>query len=451
MKKNEIVSITIILVAVALYWFDLYSKVLGLNSAQEASFTIMIIAATLWVTEAVPLFVTSFIIVELQVLWLMPELNALGVSSKLQDYLSPFFSNIILLFLGGFTLSSALHKYRLDIRIARLILLKIGSDPSKVMLAIIMICAFLSMWMSNTATAAMMFTVVFPIIQKMPERSLFAKGLTLSIPFACNLGGIGTPIGTPPNAIAISLLANSGITISFLTWMILAVPLMITGLFVLWRILLALFPPNGEKVELDIEIKDGIQSEQYLIIGVFIVTALLWLTADLHKVPLGIVSTIPITMFFGLRILSNDDFRTLSWHVLFMLGGGLSLGYGIAASGLAKLFIEMIPVGIEAWAIFAGFALFGMILSTFISNTAAANLLIPALVSLDEHRFMIVIGVAIACSIAMALPVSTPPNAIAFGSGIIKSKDMLISGSIVSIVLLLLTMIVALSYWQFIF
>lgn len=449
MKKKSIILLGSIFLTVALIESGLIGAALRLTHPEEIALGIMIIAAMLWVTEATALFVTSFIIVALEALWLIPAMDALGETARIESFLAPFFSNTTLLFLGGFTISSALNKYHIDQKLAKIMLRAPGEDPARILLAIIVVSAFLSMWMSNTATAAMVFTIAYPIIQSIPVGAPFAKGIALAIPFACNIGGIGTPIGTPPNAIAIALLKGHGVDVSFFDWMILAIPVELAALYILWRLMLRLYPAGDFKltVKLDENSNGSISRDHIVIISVFLATALGWLTSDAHGIALGIVSLIPIIVFFGFNYLSANDFRTLSWHVLFMLGGGLSLGYALNVSGLTARVAELIPLGLGFWPLLALFLVIGAVVSTFISNTATANLILPVIVSLDQSPLTMTIAVAIALSGAMALPVSTPPNALAFGSGLISTRDMGLSGSMVTGVILALILVCALIVW----
>lgn len=450
---KQLKSILIILTPAILVLIGITTNLIqtfwSINEAQAVSLMILIIAVTLWVSELIPLFVTSFVILFLEITWLLPELKHLGIDVVKQDFFSPFFSNIILLFLGGFVLSSTLSKYGLDQRIARWILDKSGNNPSRLLIGIMLISAVLSMWMSNTATTAMMFAMVLPIIIQIPQTSNFSKALALSIPFACNLGGIATPIGTPPNAIALSYLARAGITISFADWMIITVPFMIIFLLFVWRVLLILYPPGDLKLEIHLEESPELSPKHYLVIGIFVITSLGWLTTKYHGLSTGTVGLFPIIICFGFRLLSGNDFRNLSWDVLFMLGGGLTLGVALSKSGLTSEIVRLMPTQVDAWMILALFAIIAAVMTTFMSNTATANLIVPLAISIQTQTTLLVITIAIMCSTAMALPVSTPPNAIAFGSGILKTRDMILPGLLISLFALIVILIFGQMYWKF--
>lgn len=426
--------------------FGLFQQWMGLDDAKAIALSILIITAVLWITEAIPLFVTSFVIIGLELVWLLPCLDPETIDS--QAFLSPFFSDIILLFLGGFVLSATLHKFGLDQRIAGWLLKKTGSKPSNLLLGIILVSAVLSMWMSNTATAAMMLAIVLPIIARIPMGNPFSKALALAIPFACNLGGLGTPIGTPPNAIAMRYLGEVGIHLSFAEWMLATLPLLTLLLGFLWFLLLKLHPPRELKITLEIKEKEPLTRRHYVVIAVFGVTCIGWLTNEWHGFSTGTVSLLPLIVFFGFKFLDTRDFRSLSWDILFMLGGGLSLGVALQHSGLTESIVELIPA--NPTVAFILFAVLASVMTTFMSNTATANLLIPIAVSLGNNVAILVVTIAVMCSASMALPVSTPPNAIAFGSGLLRSKDMILPGLIIALVALAIVLFLAPLYWKWI-
>ena len=434
-------------IAIALFEiFDLFQILFALDHGKSIALSILIVAALLWITEWVPLFITSLIILFLQICWLLPVINPTAGKVEQQVYLSPFFSDIILLFLGGFVLAAMLHKYGLDNRIASWLLKKTGTKPSRILLGIMLVSAVLSMWMSNTATTAMMFAIILPIVEKIPKENRFSLALLLGIPFACNLGGLGTPIGTPPNAIAMSFLADKGLSVSFFEWMIAAVPLMLVLLFVVWLLLLKMFSPGDLEIQFEDKGSSEFGAAHWVVIGLFAITVLGWLTSKTHGFSLGTVSLIPIIFTFGLGLLSPRDFKNLPWDVLFMVGGGICLGVGLQDSGLTKEMIDLIPTHISYLWVLIAFLGLTALMTTFMSNTAIANLLIPIAVSTDFDILMFVIPIAMVCSTAMALPISTPPNAIAFGSGLLESKDMIKPGAVITVISILIIIAMGLFY-----
>jgi sodium-dependent dicarboxylate transporter 2/3/5 len=295
-------------------------------------------------------------------------------------------------------------------------------------MSIILVSAVLSMWMSNTATAAMMFAILGPVIMGLPDTSPFTKGLALAIPFACNLGGIGTPIGTPPNAIAMEYLLQSNIEVTFAIWMLIAIPLMLVLLFALWKLLLKLYPPGNLQIDLQLEALHTFGKRQYFVTTLFFVTIFGWLTSGYTGISNGMVGLFVVIVAFGGRLLETRDFKNISWDILFMLGGGLCLGAGLKISGLTDTIAGLIPTDGSFWIILVSLLILASVMTTFMSNTATANLLIPVAVSLPHGEIILTIAISFMCSSSMALPISTPPNAIAFGSGFLDSKEMLSSG-----------------------
>jgi solute carrier family 13 (sodium-dependent dicarboxylate transporter), member 2/3/5 len=441
----------VVLILLALFFIiadqrQLFASLFGLDHAQSIALSVLIIAALLWVTEWVPLYVTSLIILFLQVAWLLPVMNPSAGKAERQVFLSPFFSDIILLFMGGFVLASMLHKYNLDNRIANWLLKKTGTKPSRILFGIMLVSAVLSMWMSNTATTAMMFAIILPIISNIPETSRFSKGLALSIPFACNLGGLGTPIGTPPNAIAMSYMVEKGVPVTFGEWMMVSVPLMIVLLIVVWFIILKMYPPGDLEITFTETQSSDMSFRHWAIILLFCLTIIGWLTTKQHGFSIGTVSLIPVIGTFGFGLLEVRDFKRLPWDVLFMVGGGICLGVGLKQSGLTREIVDMIPLQIGFVSVLIAFLCLAAVMTTFMSNTATANLLIPIAISLNFQASLFVIPIALVCSTAMAMPISTPPNAIAFGSGLLESRDMIRPGFLITIISIVIIMFMGLFF-----
>ncbi|MEZ4686645.1 MAG: DASS family sodium-coupled anion symporter [Bacteroidia bacterium] len=428
---NRIVIILLGLLALS-YFLHGFQSLFGITHQEEISAVILVATAILWISEALPLYITSLGVLFSQIVWLLPALEASGSGARKEDFLIAFFGDITLLFMGGFVLAALLNKYGISRIIARNIIERTGNSPSRVLLSIILVSAALSMWLSNTGTAALMFAIMAPVVMSLPETSLFPKGIALAIPFACNLGGIGTPIGTPPNAIAMDYLQQVGIEISFATWMLFAVPLMLILLFLLWKLLLRLFPPGDVEINIEIESVHRFGKRQYIVTGIFVLTVLGWVTSGYTGLSTGIVGLFVVLAAFGSRLLTTSDFKNLSWDILFMLGGGLCLGSGLKLSGITASIASAIPVEGSFLFILILLVALAALMTTFMSNTATANLLIPVAVSLPHGELIFAVAISLMCSSSMALPISTPPNAIAFGSGFLKSKDMLLSGLIVS-------------------
>lgn len=430
MKKS--LSIGIALVLALLIYLAPFE---GLTEPARRTFAILVIAAVLWISEAIPLYATSFVIVFLEVILLK---NVLDVSYK--AYLYPFFDPIIALFLGGFVLSRALNKYGIDERITKGILSRTGNSPHKILFGMMLVSAFLSMWMSNTATAALMMTIAITIINTLPKKDPFKIGLVLGIPFACNIGGMATPIGTPPNAIAISTLANLGITISFIRWMLIAIPIVIVVLLLTWWFLSSVYKSKLKNITFDLGELPPMETKDKWVIAVFIITVILWLTGQVHGIPVGVVALIPPIALIGGGFIDRDDFRSLGWDILILMGGGLSLGVAMQQSGLAKWMVERLNVGgltspILLMLIFSSIT---VIMTTFISNTSTAALVLPIAITIGVAPSALAFVTAFSASIAMILPISTPPNAIAYGSGLVSVKEMAKAGFVVTLISILI-------------
>jgi len=447
-KGGVYVAIGAIGVAARVGWLEEW---LGLREPAALALGILLIAAILWISEAVPLFVTSFAIAFLNVTWLSPALDRSGEAIEDQAFLSPFFSNVILLFLGGFVLSAALRKYLIDERLARWVLARTGSAPSRVLLGIMIVSAFLSMWMSNTATTAMMLALALALLSKVEDDDPFQKAVLLGIPFAANIGGLATPIGSPPNAIAIRYMEQSGMGApGFGQWLLLSLPVVVVVLAAAWFLLKRLFPARVEEVSLEAQPHFDWTRRSRFVVAVTIITALGWLTSDFHPLTTGTVGLIPVILFFGLRLLEVDDFRSLSWDVLFIVGGGLSLGVAVEASGLGEVFVSLIPTdAVGAVGLLVILSLVAAVMTSVMSNTATANLVIPVVIALSGVSVApLLMAVAYACSLSMALPVSTPPNAMAFSAGILKARDMAVPGLVISIIGLVTTWTLGLFLWK---
>ena len=422
-KLNQLIFIT--LLAAIAYKLPLF---LDLTKAQRINLVIFLVAALLWITEVVPLFVTALIILFLEAVWLQP--NAPGTS--LSTYLSPFFSSVILLFLGGFVLAKALETYKLDEIFAKKILQRTGTKPSSVLFGFMIVTAFLSMWMSNTAITALMIAVALPLVRKVDDKN-FTKALLIGIAFSANIGGMGTPIGTPPNAIAMEALKSQGIHLSFTKWLMLALPITLLLLLVTWGILNIFFRSKSQKIEIKFEEQPVIETKGKVILITSVITALLWLTTEIHKIPSSIVALIPIIVYFSSGILERKHFNSLSWDVLILMGGGLSLGKAFNVTGLSKWLVH--SIGFEhmsQYAVLAVLVIITIVLTNFMSNTSTAALIIPLALSLEANPVAFAISIALSASASMLLPVSTPPNAIAYSSGRLRVKDMFITGLVIT-------------------
>lgn len=412
----------------------------GLEPAGERMLAIFLLAIVLWMTEAIPLVATALGVVLLEIL-LLSDQAIIAVADPLDaaDMFATLADPVIVLFLGGFLIADGAAKYGLDRNLAAVLLRPfLGGGARRIVLGLMLITALLSMFVSNTATTATMFAVILPVLASLPPGRARA-GLALAIPFAANVGGIGTPVGSPPNAIAIGQLAARGQSVSFLGWMLLALPLLIVVLLGTWWLLTRRFIASDTPIELDVSARFNTSPAAMVFTVVAGLTVLLWLTEPLHGLASSTVGFIPVVLLLATGVMGASDLQSLPWHVLWLVAGGIALGAGIGASGLDAWLLELVTwERLGATLLLALLVLAGLGFSTVISSSAASNLLIPlalgvaAGVGVDVT--LVGVTVAIACSFAMSLPISTPPNAIAYATGEITQAGMASTGVVIGAV-----------------
>ena len=437
----------------------------GLSLAGHFALSIFLLAAVFWMFETIPIYSTSILVIFFQVILLSAEglidYTAIAAYDPVPytRFIATLADPIIILFLGGFVLADASVKYDFDKNLTRILLQPFGSSTTAIMLGLMVVTAGLSAFMSNTATTAMMITVIIPIIAKMDPEDPARIGIALSVPFAANIGGIATPIGTPPNAVVIAALNQQGLDVAFSSWMIYALPLAIVMLMITWKVLIWLYPPSVRKLSLNLDATLTRSAHAYLLYITFAVTVLLWITEGLHGIRSSIVALLPVTILTLTTTFNKQDIRKLPWEVLWLIAGGIALGISMKETGLADWM-----VGAIAWEqlphllVLVVFGAVALLMSNFLSNTVTASLLIPLAITLVtsgifEGAFgMLMIGlvIALSASFAMVLPISTPPNAIAVSTGILKTKHMVLSGLIVGLIGLGLILLLTVVYWPFI-
>ena len=423
---------------------------------QQRVIAIFVFTAMMWILEVIPTWTTSVVAIVSILLttsnkglgFLISKENV-GTLTNYKDVMAAFADPVIMLFLGGFVLAFAATKVGLDVQLAKIMLKPFGKNPKTVLLGVLLVIGFFSMFMSNTATAAMMLTFLTPVLATLPKDGGGRIALALAIPIAANLGGIGTPIGTPPNAIALGALQEAGYNITFAGWMLRMVPYVIVMLLFAWVLLMKMFPFKAKTIELKIEgtpVKVT-PFQKYVVWVTFALTIILWVGESIFKVNSNIVAMIPFAVFSATGILKARHLEHINWAVLWMVAGGFALGTALNQTGLATRLIQIIPFA--SWNALIVMIVGGLIcyfLSNFISNSASANLVVPILVVVgtamkDNPDFValggvpaMIVGIAIAASVAMCLPVSTPPNALAPSTGMITTKQMATVGIIIGVV-----------------
>jgi solute carrier family 13 (sodium-dependent dicarboxylate transporter), member 2/3/5 len=407
----------------------------GLEPAAQRMLAIFLLAIVLWVTEAIPIVATAVLVILLEVLLLSDQALVPLAEAPLtsREIFATLADPVIILFLGGFLIADGAARFGLDRNLAAVLLRPfVAGGARRAVLGLMLITAVLSMFVSNTATTATMFAVVLPVLAVLPPGKV-RTGLALSIPFAANIGGMGTPVGTPPNAIALGQLSAQGVSVSFLDWMLLTVPLVVVVLFAAWWLLTRRFIPRGTTLEIDLDPRFDRSPAALVFTSVAGLTVLLWLTEPLHGLSSSTVGFIPVVLLLATGVLGPKDLQGLQWHVLWLVAGGIALGAGVGASGLDAWLLELVAWDrLPGLLLVALLVLVGLALSSVISHSAAANLLIPLALSLaiglSLDPVFVAVLVALACSLGMPLPISTPPNAIAYATGEVPQRAMITAG-----------------------
>ncbi len=446
-RKRALICTFTAVAAIATY-FLLPSS---MDELAKRTVTIFLVAAVFWATEVLPLYATSLCIVGMEILFLadaggmarlIPATSLFPEDQSLnyKVFLSSFSSPIIILFMGGFLLSAAVTKHGLDRAIASRILRPFNHHPLALVFGVLLITAFFSMWMSNTATTVMMLAIISPLVRALPAEDKFHRAVILAVPFGANIGGIGTPIGTPPNAVALAALNEfMEEEIGFIDWMLMAVPLAMLLLVVAGLLLYWFFPPGKDLVLPPLEKpteKISTKGRWTLIILGFAI--LLWLTSKWHGLAPAAVALLAAAALTALGVLRKHDVDSIDWNVLILMWGGLSLGKAMEETHLIGYIADLPIAELQGFALASAVVIVSVLLSTFMSNTATAIVLIPMVIALvngqGESPVQLVILTALACSFAMAMPVSTPPNAIAFATGKVPVSALIRSGAVVSFI-----------------
>lgn len=437
---------------------------------------VALLMAIWWITEALPIPATALLPIVL-----LPVLNI----TTIDEATTPFANPLIFLFMGGFVIAQAMERWDLHKRIALNIVSFVGIKPSSIIMGFIIASAFLSMWVSNTATALMMLPIALSVLKlvenqkESTDKLNFEIVLVLSIAYGCNVGGMGTIIGTPPNALLAGFMSeNYGFEIGFAQWMMVGVPLMLVSLPILYFLLVKfIYPiklkelPGGKQlIETQVANLGAITNAEKKVAFVFVGAAVLWITRPLltNYIPglsdAGIAITAAVSLFMipvdlgkGQFLLSWSDAEALPWGVLILFGGGLSLASAISSTGLAEWIGQGVSV-VGGWPIIllVGLVVLLIIFLTEItSNTATTAAFLPILASvaigLGENPMLLAVPAALGASCAFMLPVATPPNAIVYGSGKITIPEMSKAGLWLNFVFIVLLTVGAFTLMNFVF
>ncbi|OWZ77511.1 phosphate transporter [Cryptococcus neoformans Bt85] len=425
-----------------------------LDRVEESNCMAMLVfCIILWATEAIPLFVTSlavpFLTVILRVLRSSDgEDGRLSAADATKYIFSQMFSPTIMLLIGGFTIAAVLSKTRLDVMTATRILNAAGSNPSVVLLVLMSVATFASMWISNVAAPTLCYALIKPITDELHPKSNFSKCLIIAIALAANIGGQASPISSPQNLIS---LGSMDPPLSWLQWFAISIPVSSLSVVLIWA-----FLHINYRWESDLEIPkmrkntDPLTVTHYYVLAVSALTILLWCAEKSLEDwvgDMGVIAIVPLLAFFGTGILSKEDFHSFHWSIVFLAMGGIALGKATLSSGLLDMLnnlLERLVEGMGLYSILIVFSMLALVIATFISHTIAAVLLVPIATrigdSLEEpHPRLLIMATALICSAGMGLPVSGFPNMTAItqenklGQRFIGASDFLKNGILSSI------------------
>jgi phosphate transporter len=420
---------------------------------------ILLFVSSLWATEVLPLFVTAllipFLIMVLKVVHISDDESSKDVAKRLANQM---FSPVILLLLGGFSLAGALSKYHIAKSFAVKVLSKIGTKSHVVLLSIMFIATFSSMWISNVAAPVLCLSVITPILRTLEPGNSFAKSLVMGVALSSNIGGMVTPISSPQNIIAMQNMSGNGI--SWGAWLIVSLPFAIIANILCWLLLLYSYKPTKStpRIQPIRSIDQQFSWEQYYVLFVTFISIILWCFESVFRDTFGdsgIIALIPMVAFFGTGLLNKDDFNNFLWTVVMLAMGGLCLGYAVNASQLLEEIAKMIETSIgeqSLWVYLFAFCILLTVVASLISHTVSALIVLPVIKTVGEkmadrlgpHGDLLVLGAAFMCSGAMALPVSGFPNITAIsledstGFPYLSTKDFLKCGIPMTVIFCLL-------------
>ncbi|HMQ48114.1 MAG TPA: DASS family sodium-coupled anion symporter [Saprospiraceae bacterium] len=469
--KNQSAKIGLFLGPLLFVVILLFCHPEGMSREANAILAGTVWVAVWWITEALPIAVTALLPIVL-----FPTTGGLSLSDTTESFGHKF----VFLYVGGFIIAIAIEKWGLHKRIALNIIRLIGTNVSSMILGFMVATAFLSMWISNTATAVMMLPIGMAIVAQLrdnpatreDENQIFGKALMLSIAYSSSIGGIATLIGTPPNLVLAGVLEETyKIEITFAQWIVVGLPIAVLLLFICWKYLTSYafqfkqknFPGGRDEIERQLRLLGPTTFEEKMVMGVFAFTALAWISRSflLEKWIPGMDDTIismfgaiilfvlPASKAKGGHLLDWESAVKLPWGVLFLFGGGLAIAAGFEQTGLANWIGQQMSLLQGIALIFILLILIASVnfLTEITSNLATTAMILPVLaamaLTIDVHPFTLMIGATIAASCAFMLPVATPPNAIVFASGYLTIPDMMRTGFILNIIsIIIVTLLV---------
>jgi sodium-dependent dicarboxylate transporter 2/3/5 len=463
MKKTQLVGRLLGPIAFFVILFFFHPEGLSVEANAVLATTAWI--AIWWITEAIPIAVTALL-----PLVLFPLSGGLDLAATSAS----FGHKYVFLYLGGFIIAIAIEKWNLHKRIALNIINFIGSDVRKIILGFMLATAFLSMWISNTATSVMMLPIGMAIIQQLKdnpntvtdENKIFGKALMLAIAYSASIGGVATLIGTPPNLVLAGVVLDTyGYEITFLQWLSFGLPISIILLFICWIYLTRYafrfkqkdFPGGKQEIKRQLNQLGKLSYEEKMVAVVFAATAFCWISRSfvLQKLLPGLDDTI-IAMFFAIvlflipaknkkeQLINWEEAVKMPWGIVLLFGGGMALAKGFEISGLAVWIgsqmtaLAGLPILILIFVLVAAVNFLTEITSNLATTAMLLPVLAPMALTIDVHPFVLMVGAAVAASCAFMLPVATPPNAVVFGSGYLRIPDMVRKGLFMNVVSILI-------------
>lgn len=407
--------------------------------AQTSVLFLLLFSVALWLTEAVPPFSVGILIIGFLAFSLGYE-KFTDTPVDVSMYTQTLSSSVIWLMLGGFFLAAAMTKTRIDELLVTLVLSICGKNPRNVLLGMMIVTMVASMLISNTATTSMVITAIMPLLVKIGKNSPASKALILGIPIAATTGGMGTLIGSPPNAIAAGALANAGSAIDFTRWMTYGLPVSVLLTLISWYVLTRVLIKES-KLKLMGTRSDGKHDlpvspvQRWVVTLILAATVFLWLTSPWHHLSTSAVAALPLVVLPLAGIITGEDIRSMGWDTLLLVAGGLALGKALQETGLMDLYGSRIAAAqLSDTLFYLMLAYATMFFSNIMSNTATCTVLIPLGMAILPHQpIEVAMIIGLSASTALLLPVSTPPNAIAFSSGVIEQKDLRIGGILIGL------------------
>lgn len=448
MLTNKI-NLTGIFIAITVFCILLFLPIFDSRKAQYA-FALLVMVAILWITESIPLPLTSLLIPVAAIF-----LQLLSPKDAFTEFANP----VLFLFMGGFVLAGALSNHSLDKMLAQKLIKLAGGNFYRSAIFLMLSTALTAFFVSNTSSTAMMIPLALGMLVLVDKDTVSAesKFLMLGIAYSANIGGIVTIISSPPNAIGAAIL-----NMNFITWLKYSVPIFLITFPVMIAVLTFYFRPDRKMNIGLMTFEKQTAAPLKTLLFIFLLTVVLWMMDGMLSPLLNIdnsfnslVAIFAIFLIYVTKVLTwKNILKSINWEILLLFGGGLTLGFIIEESGLGEIMIGKVSTLIKVVPIYIfllAIVIFSVILTEFMSNTASAAMMLPLLFSLasqlEINPVVLLVPATIAASFGFMMPAGTPPNAMVFSSGYVPQKDMLKAGLIVNV----LVSIIVTTYFYFIF